>query len=216
MIKKLHRWLALPCGIFFSLLCLTGMIMLWRDSLSSMMGYSEASAEFFSTLTRLHRWLLIVPENPRGGMSVGRFIVGCVTICSSLILISGIVLWWPKTKKMLRLRLEVSVTKGWHRFFYDMHVSLGIYAAIFLLLMALTGPTWSFGWYREAVSTLMGNPSHFTMMSLHFGLWGGLFSKIVYTIAALIGFTLPLTGYYLWWHRCSKAKKNKPKEQAKE
>ena len=39
---------------------------------------------------------------------------------------------------------------------YDSHVALGFYATIFLLIMALTGPTWSFGWYREAAYSLLG------------------------------------------------------------
>lgn len=37
--------------------------------------------------------------------------------------------------------------------------------------------------------------------SIHRGVWGGLFSKIVTFLAALAGGTLPLTGYYLWLRR---------------
>jgi uncharacterized iron-regulated membrane protein len=35
--------------------------------------------------------------------------------------------------------------------------------------------------------------------SLHFGKWAGLFSRFLYFLAALIGATLPWSGYYLWW-----------------
>ena len=34
--------------------------------------------------------------------------------------------------------------------------------------------------------------------SLHVGTWGGPVTKVLYFLAALIGATLPLTGYYLW------------------
>ena len=34
--------------------------------------------------------------------------------------------------------------------------------------------------------------------SVHVGSWGGMFTRILAFIAALIGGTLPLTGYYLW------------------
>ena len=37
--------------------------------------------------------------------------------------------------------------------------------------------------------------------AFHTGLWGGIYTKIIYFIAGLIGFTLPLTGYYMWWKK---------------
>ncbi len=37
--------------------------------------------------------------------------------------------------------------------------------------------------------------------AFHTGTWGGLVSKILYFLAALIGATLPLTGYWLWIKR---------------
>lgn len=40
---------------------------------------------------------------------------------------------------------------------------------------------------------------------VHTGSWGGLFTRILTFLAALIGSTLPLTGYWLWL-RCKSAK----------
>ena len=37
--------------------------------------------------------------------------------------------------------------------------------------------------------------------SVHTGSWGGCFSKICSFLAALLGATLPLTGYYFWIKR---------------
>ena len=37
--------------------------------------------------------------------------------------------------------------------------------------------------------------------ALHTGLWGGLLTRVLYFLAALLGATLPLTGYYLWVKR---------------
>lgn len=45
--------------------------------------------------------------------------------------------------------------------------------------------------------------------TLHVGSWGGVFSKVLYFLAALLGATLPLTGYYLWIRRICLKKKNK-------
>lgn len=105
---------------------------------------------------KMHRYLLDVPDEPHEGMSVGRFIVGTVAICMTLILITGVVAWWPKNKKMLKARLKVRTGKGFRWFVYDSHVSLGIYAVLFLLIMSLTGPSWSFHWYRQGTMAVLG------------------------------------------------------------
>ena len=255
-------------------------------------GWSK-SYPFFQTMRKLHRWFLDIPKS-KGSMSVGKLIVGVSTIAMTVILISGLVIWIPRTCKALKNRLTVACGKGVRRLMYDSHVALGFYATIFLLLMALTGPTWSFGWYREAAYTLLGaepqtsnqqsghshghtdkkessnterkqdntiaydvvlkeiqdictdynyiklskneatvslnkfgykyksdkvkfNPKtgvitsvrkfeentvrqnlRWLIYSLHVGTWGGPVTKILYFLAALIGATLPLTGYYLW------------------
>ena len=38
----------------------------------------------------------------------------------------------------------------------DLHVAGGMYALFFLLAMALTGLTWSFGWYRTGFYKVFG------------------------------------------------------------
>ena len=117
------------------------------------------SYPFFQTMRKLHRWLMDPPAS-KGEKSVGKVIVGVTTLLMLFILISGLVIWIPRTRKALKNRLGVSCTKGWRRFWYDTHVALGFYATLFLLVMALTGLTWSFGWYRTAAYSLFGeNPS---------------------------------------------------------
>lgn len=258
------------------------------------------SNTFFSEVRKLHRWLLNPPA-VKGEMSVGKMIVGITTLLMVVILLTGLFIWIPRNNKALFNRLKVSFTKGWRRFWYDLHVSLGFYALIFLLIMALTGLTWSFKWYNNAAYALFGaskkqesviktdknqegksgqtqqqdkrqKESDFkytlwnrTMddidmlypeyqsvtlsstevkiipkatsgrrisdtakidpetgaisqitngnelplsqtlkgwfFAFHTGSWGGIYTKIIYFIAGLIGFTLPLTGYYMWWKK---------------
>ena len=43
--------------------------------------------------------------------------------------------------------------------------------------------------------------------SVHVGNWGGMFTRILTFIAALLGAALPLTGYYLWIKRLIKVRK---------
>lgn len=113
------------------------------------------SYPFFQTMRKLHRWLMDAPAY-KGAKSVGKAVVGITTLLMIVILITGVVIWIPRTRKALKNRLTVSCTKGWRRFWYDSHVSLGIYVTLFLLVMSLTGLTWSFQWYRTFAYGLFG------------------------------------------------------------
>ena len=247
---------------------------------------------FFSVMFRLHRWLLD-SARPDGGLFVGKLIVAN--------------------------SLKIPLRKGAARFLYGLHVAGGMYALVFLLVMALTGLTWSFSWYRDGVYKIFGadasqNQTHTSsanrekdaasesakeafrnrraeadgqsrrpdtrtttyahwqrvyeelsthnkgferitigdgnasvsrgkwgnqraadrysfdpesgeitsitrykesprtgkrrgwLYTLHVGSWGGMPTRILYFIAALVGTTLPLTGYYLWIKRLLRRK----------
>ncbi|NDV57802.1 PepSY domain-containing protein [Bacteroides sp. 519] len=110
---------------------------------------------FFMQTMRLHRWLLDTYKRD-GGFSWGKSLVGWSTLILVIILISGIVIWWPRSKKALKNRLKIQTKKGAFRFWYDLHVSGGFYVTLFLLILALTGLTWSFGWYRNVFYNIFG------------------------------------------------------------
>ena len=118
-------------------------------------GKSERSG-FFMFMFRMHRWLLDSMNPGNEGIFWGKMIVGVSTLLLVFVLISGIVIWWPRTRKALKNSLKITATKGWKRFWYDLHVAGGMYALIFLLAMALTGLTWSFPWYRTAFYKVFG------------------------------------------------------------
>lgn len=118
-------------------------------------GKSERSG-FFMFMFRMHRWLLDSMNPGNEGIFWGKMIVGVSTLLLVFVLISGIVIWWPRTRKALKNSLKITATKGWRRFWYDLPVAGGMYALIFLLAMALTGLTWSFPWYRTAFYKVFG------------------------------------------------------------
>ena len=118
-------------------------------------GKSERSG-FFMFMFRMHRWLLDSMNPGNEGIFWGKMIVGVSTLLLVFVLIAGIVIWWPRTRKALKNSLKITATKGWRRFWYDLHVAGGMYALIFLLAMALTGLTWSFPWYRTAFYKVFG------------------------------------------------------------
>lgn len=272
-------------------------------------------APFFNFMFRMHRWLLDSMKQD-GGIFWGKLIVGTSTLMFVFVLISGVVVWWPRTRKALKNSLKIVANKGWRRFWYDLHVAGGMYALVFLLAMALTGLTWSFQWYRTGfyktfgveVQPSMGhgnaaanatakggkrdgkpegregrgahryspytnwqqvyeqlaeaNPDYKQISvsdgsasvavprfgnqrgtdrykfnprngeitettlykdldnsgkirgwiySVHVGSWGGMLTRILTFVAALIGASLPLTGYYLWIRKKIKRRPASPK-----
>lgn len=110
---------------------------------------------FFMTMFKMHRWLLL-------DISIGRPIVGISTIIFLILSITGIVLWFPKKKlkklkwKNLKPGFKIAWHAKWKRLNHDLHVTLGFYTAIFLVIMSLTGLFWSFEWYRDAGSAVLG------------------------------------------------------------
>lgn len=110
---------------------------------------------FFMTMFKMHRWLLF-------DISIGRPIVGISTIIFFILSISGIVLWFPKKQlkklkwKHLKPGFKIAWRAKWKRINHDLHVTLGFYSAIFLIIMSLTGLFWSFEWYRDAGSAVLG------------------------------------------------------------
>lgn len=242
----------------------------------------------FKTIKNLHTSLGINDK------SLGRKIIGTCTLLFVVILISGFILWVPRSGKKISSNLKITFNKGLPRTMYTLHNTLGFYACLILLLCALTGMMWSFGWYRNGILSFFkedvqqgkkslkkeillpkskdmgtmnkgGKAMYYThwqslfdeidamynsqyqyiqisngsvsvqvnsrsndrytfnkntgqimktslyedktstvkvmgwVNSLHMGDYWGMWSKILTFIAALIGATLPITGYYLFY-----------------
>ncbi len=231
LFRQIHLWLSVPFGLIITVICFSGAALVFENEVmelcrpnlhpvekvetappptGKMVGKKgrRERAPFFRTMFRLHRWLL--DSKPEGGIFWGKMIVGTVTLMFVLILVSGVVIWWPRTKKALKNSLKIVTGKGAHRFLYSLHVAGGMYALLFLLAMALTGLTWSFLWYRTGFYNLFGldvTQRAGWIFSVHVGSWGGMTTRILSFLAALLGATLPLTGYYLWIRRLYRSKR---------
>lgn len=202
--RKIHLWLSIPFGLIIIVISLTGMILLFEPSHAQ----GEDRSDFFLNVMRLHRWLLDVPAQ-KGAMTVGKLIVAISVIAMILIMVTGIIMWVVRIRNSSHLTasLKIYFHKGRHTFWSSLHTAGGMYVAIFLLLMALTGLTWSFGWYREWINAIFGieKGSHI-IYEIHTGKCGEPFATIIWFFSTLIGATLPLTGYYLWLSRICKRK----------
>ena len=113
-----------------------------------LIGTGTSRNEFFQTMFGLHRWLLMG--------DTGKLIVGISTSIFLFILITGIVLWWPKNKESLKKRLFLNWSGGWKRINHDLHISVGFYSALFLFAFAFTGLAWSFKWFNDGIYWVTG------------------------------------------------------------
>ena len=76
----------------------------------------------------------------------GTYIVGIPVLIFLIMLISGIILWWPKNKiaRKQRFWFQWKNIKSWRRKNYDLHSILGFYSSIFALILTLTGLFYAF------------------------------------------------------------------------
>lgn len=121
----------------------------------------NATTEFMSSMFSLHRWLLldkikkpIFGELPN--RKLGSYITGTATILFTLGCITGLVIWFPNKVKNWKQGLKIKTDGNWKRINHDIHNSLAFYSLIFLILMGLTGPQWSFPWYRTGIQKTLG------------------------------------------------------------
>ncbi|MDR1383527.1 MAG: PepSY domain-containing protein [Planctomycetaceae bacterium] len=119
---------------------------------------------FFMSMQQFHRnlWISYRIESMGPRSSLGGLIVGVATIIFVVVTLSGLVLWLPRTwKSFAKWRawkpgFIIRLRKGGWAFTYDIHNTAGFYLLIPTLILALTGLCWSFGWYRNAASYILG------------------------------------------------------------
>ncbi len=109
---------------------------------------------FMGYMFSLHRWLLLNEiEKPilesMSNMELGRFINGVATLLFLLGVITGIFIWVPQKVKNWKQGLKIKWSGNWKRINHDLHNTLAFYSLIFLFIMAVTGPFWSYQWYKE-------------------------------------------------------------------
>lgn len=107
---------------------------------------TEKQLPVFKVAEDLHRRLL--------AGEAGKALTGLSAICILFITATGLVLWWPKTRDMLRGRLRIKWGASGKRLTHDLHVVLGFYCSLFLFGLALTGVIMSYRWATEGLFTL--------------------------------------------------------------
>lgn len=111
----------------------------------------DMNKDFFRWIMKGHYYLWLPPQ-------IGQPLVASATLVFVVILLSGIILWIPKSRKALKNRVWFRWTKGtqWPRVNFDLHVVGGLYMILFALIFALTGLVWGFQWFAKGAYQLAG------------------------------------------------------------
>jgi len=106
----------------------------------------DQEKDFFNIVKMLHWSLLLKTE-------IGQVVVGWSTFIFVIMLVTGIILWWPKKKAMRkqRFKFQWKDSTKWRRKNYDLHNILGFYISAIVLIIALTGMVWAFTWFQAIV-----------------------------------------------------------------
>lgn len=121
---------------------------------AEVLAVENTKTEFFQIVLTLHRQLLM-------GDTVGH-VVSCSAVSMFVILlITGLVLWWPKkwSKSNIKSHVKVKWEAKFKRVNYDVHRVFGFYAFATLLVISLTGLVWSFEWFDHTVQ-FIANGGH--------------------------------------------------------
>lgn len=81
--------------------------------------------------------------------AIGSRVVSYSVLLFLFLIISGILLWWPKNKHVVKQRLvfKWSSASNWKRKNFDLHTILGFYVSSLALTLTFTGCVMAFNWF---------------------------------------------------------------------
>ncbi len=160
-----HRWIGLAVAIVLALAGVSGAALVWS--------HSESLADFHT-----HLWI----GEP------GEWLVNSSAFAFVLLAIGGVVLWWR------RKALAVRTDKGWRRFLFDLHHTLGAIGAVLMLVVALSG-------LGIMVGEEEGGPvdENSFMHRLHTARTYPLPVQILWAAASTSFLAQAVSGFAMWW-----------------
>ncbi|MET0288948.1 MAG: PepSY domain-containing protein, partial [Pseudoxanthomonas sp.] len=106
---------------------------------------------FFHLMEDLHRRLA---AGERGKAITGICVITLLFFC-----LSGLYLRWPRQWTDWRTWLAVEWKRSGRSFLWSLHSVIGTWCLVVYLVIALTGLWWSYDWYREGLTQLLGGES---------------------------------------------------------
>jgi uncharacterized iron-regulated membrane protein len=100
--------------------------------------------DFFRVVLMGHFYLWLPPN-------IGQPIVASATLIFLVMMVTGLILWWPRNKAARKQRFTIRWNAKWRRVNYDMHNVLGFYATWICIFIAITGLVMGFEWFAKSV-----------------------------------------------------------------
>ncbi|MGC4028099.1 MAG: PepSY-associated TM helix domain-containing protein [Steroidobacteraceae bacterium] len=154
---------------------------------------------------------LIDLHNDLLGGRTGRMINGTIAAVVTLLLLTGIAVWWPAGARRWRSSIWIRWGAPWRTQLRQIHNTCGFWLFLMLLLWTLSGVYFAFPDPFEAAKEFFFPPdsdraetgdfllAQFT--SLHFGRFGGPGVRITWIVLGLVPAALAVTGALMWWYR---------------
>ena len=123
--------------------------MRYVDPYSGELLAEPSGQQFFGLMLQLHRFLAMG--------ETGQQITAASTLALLFFCLSGLYLRWPRRALNWRAWLTLDWAKRGRAFNWDLHAVAGTWCLLFYLCAALTGLYWSYDWYREGMTRLLGD-----------------------------------------------------------
>lgn len=106
----------------------------------------DGSFDFFRFIIDGHRALWMPYD-------IGRPVVGIATLIFVVLLLTGLIMWWPKNlkKSTLNKSFKIKWNGSFKRVNYDLHNVVGFYSLVLAFVLAVTGLVWSFKWVENSL-----------------------------------------------------------------
>ena len=116
------------------------------EMLKKMQTEGSGEFDFFSFILDGHRALWLPYE-------IGRPIVGVATLIFLVLLVSGLIMWWPKkwNSSAYKKSFKIKWNGSFKRVNYDLHNVLGFYTLVLAFVLGVTGLVWSFQWFADSL-----------------------------------------------------------------
>ena len=111
--------------------------------------------DFFRVVLMGHYYLWLPP-------AVGQPIVIVSTIVFVVMMITGLILWWPRNKAARKQRFSIKWNAVWRRTNYDLHNVLGFYMTWVVIFMAITGLVFGWRWFANSIYKMAGGQKTLT------------------------------------------------------
>lgn len=107
--------------------------------------HTEALKQNFFTVVQYIHLYLLLPEK------AGQLVVGISVLIFIVLMITGVILWWPKRKSDRKRSFTIKWNGKWKRVNYDLHNVLGFYSLSIAIILAITGLSMTFEWVNRGI-----------------------------------------------------------------